>query len=135
MIHYETNLTVRYYECDPMGIVHHAEYVRYFECARDKMISEMGYSMQDCAADNIAFPVSSIDLKYHRPAKFDDVLRITAEIKEMPMARLKVHQQIFNQNGDLCVEGNITLGFLNTLTGRVMRCPEKLLNLFESINK
>ena len=42
MIHFETSFPVRYYEADPMGIVHHSNYLRYFECARDEMIASWG---------------------------------------------------------------------------------------------
>lgn len=37
MIRFKTTIKVRYYECDPMGVVHHSNYIRYFECARNEM--------------------------------------------------------------------------------------------------
>ena len=43
MMYYETSFPVRYYETDQMGIVHHSNYIRYFECARNLMIREGGY--------------------------------------------------------------------------------------------
>ena len=58
MIRYETSIKVRYYECDPMGIVHHSNYLRYFECARDEMIESWGYGVEQCQADGITFPHS-----------------------------------------------------------------------------
>lgn len=134
MIHYETSLKVRYYECDPMGIVHHSNYLRYFECARDEMIDSWGYGIEKCQEDGLTFPLVSAQLRFHRPARSGDTLRITADIADIPMAKLIVNQQIFNQNGELCCEGTVTLGFLNSATGRPMRCPEKFLSLIEKAN-
>ncbi len=129
MIHYETTLKVRYYECDPMGIVHHSNYLRYFECARDEMIDSWGYGIEKCQADGLTFPLVSAQLRFHRPALSGDVIRITADIEQEPLAKLYVTQQIFNGKGELCCEGSVTLGFLNSATGSPMRCPEKFLSL------
>ena len=132
MIHFETTLKVRYYECDPMGIVHHSNYLRYFECARDEMISAWGYGIEQCQADGITFPLVKAELQFHRPAVSGDVIRVVAEISTVPLAKLVVNQQIFNQKGELCCEGIVTLGFLSAVTGRPTRCPEKLLALMEA---
>ena len=134
MIRYTTSFPVRYYECDPMGIVHHSNYLRYFECARDEMIDSWGYGIEKCQEDGLTFPLVSAQLRFHRPARSGDTLRITADIADIPMAKLIVNQQIFNQKGELCCEGTVTLGFLNAETGRPMRCPEKFLSLIEKAN-
>ncbi len=135
MISYETTLKVRYYECDPMGIVHHSNYLRYFECARDEMIASWGYSIEQCQADGLTFPLVNAQLRFHRPALSGDTLRITAEIDGLPMAKLVVNQKIFNQRDELCCEGTVTLGFLDSATGRPMRCPEKFLSLMEKADR
>lgn len=132
MIRYETGIKVRYYECDPMGIVHHSNYLRYFECARDEMIESWGYGVEQCQADGITFPVAKAELRFHRPAHMGDTLRVIAEIEELPLAKLVVKQQVLNQKGELCCEGVITLGFLSAETGRPTRCPEKMARIMEA---
>lgn len=135
MIHYETTFPVRYYEADPMGIVHHSNYLRYFECARDEMIASWGYGIEKCQADGIVFPVVSAQLRFHASAKIGDTLRVVAEIETLPLAKLTVKQAVYNQDGVLCADGTVVLGFLNSKTGRIMGCPETFRKLMEKYDK
>ncbi|MBQ9309946.1 MAG: acyl-CoA thioesterase [Bacteroidales bacterium] len=135
MIEFETHIPVRYYEADPMGIVHHSNYLRYFECARDEMIASWGYGIEKCAEDSITFPVASLQVKYHNPARIGDMLRVTARIDGIPLAKLTVKQAVYNQDGVLCAEGTVILGFLNAKTGRITACPEKFRSIMEKYDK
>lgn len=135
MIYYETRFPVRYYEADPMGIVHHSNYIRYFECARDEMIDAWGYGVEKCAEDGIVFPVVSLNVRYHASARIGDVLKVTARIDKLPMAKLTVEQAVYKQDGTLCAEGTVVLGFINSATGRIMPCPRKLLDVMEAMDK
>ncbi|MBQ9548535.1 MAG: acyl-CoA thioesterase [Bacteroidales bacterium] len=132
MVYYETVLPVRYYECDPMGIVHHSNYIRFFECARSAMMEAYGYSVQACADDKLVFPIAGIQLRYHHPLRMGDSVRVTAAIRKMPLAKLEVEQQVFNQDGVLCCEGTVVLGFMDADTGRVLRCPEKFSQMLQA---
>ena len=135
MIYFETRIPVRYYEADPMGIVHHSNYIRYFECARDEMIASWGYGIEKCQEDGIVFPVVGIQVKYHASAKIGDVLKVTATIESLPLAKLIVKQAVYNQDGVLCADGTVVLGFLNSRTGRLMGCPETFRQLMEKYDK
>ncbi|MGI6313664.1 MAG: acyl-CoA thioesterase [Candidatus Cryptobacteroides sp.] len=132
MIRFQTTIKVRYYECDPMGVVHHSNYIRYFECARNEMMDAWGYTVEQCQADGITFPMASAELRFHRPALAGDFLTVTAEMDKLPLAKLVVKQQVFNQKGELCCDGVVTLGFLSAETGRPTRCPERLLAIMQA---
>lgn len=132
MIRFKTTIKVRYYECDPMGVVHHSNYIRYFECARNEMMDAWGYTVEQCQADGITFPMASAELRFHRPAMAGDFLTVTAEMEKLPLAKLVVKQQVFNQKGELCCDGVVTLGFLSSETGRPTRCPERLLAIMQA---
>lgn len=132
MMYYETSFPVRYYETDQMGIVHHSNYIRYFECARNLMIREGGYPIEQCEADGVVIPVVSVECKYKFSAKMGDVLRCTASIDKLPLAKLVIKQAVYNQDGVLCAEGQVILGFLSKETGRAVGCPEKLLEMIRS---
>lgn len=131
MVYSETYFPVRYYETDQMGIVHHSNYIRYFECARNNMMRGFGYPIEKCEEDGVTIPIVSVSCRYKRPAKMGDDLRVVAMIDEAPLAKLRISQAVYNQDDALCVEGEVVLGFLNKATGRPTRCPEKLL---EAIN-
>ncbi len=132
MTYFETSFPVRYYETDQMGIVHHSNYIRYFECARNGMMNEWGYPIELCEADGVTIPIVSVECRYRLPAKMGDVITVSASIESLPMAKLHVKQEVRNQNGDVCVTGSVVLGFLNKETGRPVRCPERLVEIIES---
>ena len=93
MISFEVKMPVRYYETDLMGVVHHSNYIRYFECARNIMMEEMGYPVEQLAADGFFTPVISVACKYHKPAVMGDTVRAVATIENLPTVRLWLHLQ------------------------------------------
>ena len=129
MMYFETSFPVRYYETDQMGIVHHSNYIRYFECARNLMMKEGGYPIEQCEQEGVTIPIVSVECKFKHPAHMGDVVRAVAAIESVPMAKLTVKQAVYNQAGVQCAEGAVVLGFLNKETGRPTRCPQKLADL------
>ena len=136
MIHCETEFPVRYYETDQMGIVHHSNYVRYFECARNVLLNEIGDPIEVCEQEGVMIPIVSLECRYRYSAKMGDTVRAVAEVESVPMAKLYIRQAVYNQNGELCAEGSVVLGFIDSLTRRPVRCPEKLVKLIsETLEK
>ena len=127
---FEHFLDVRYYETDQMGIVHHSNYIRYFECGRIAMLEEVGLPMHKIEESGIMLPIISVECRYKYPAKLGDRLRIVTSFTELPRARFTVMSEIYNQEGQLLVEGSVSMGFIDSTTRRPIRCPENLLNLF-----
>ena len=117
---------VRYYETDQMGVVHHSNYIRYFECARDAMMNEAGYPIQRCEAEGVTVPVARLQCRYLHPLRMGDSVRAVAEVEKVPMAKLEVSQKVYNQNGERCAEGKVLLGFLSKRSGRPVRCPSAI---------
>ena len=127
---FEHFLDVRYYETDQMGIVHHSNYIRYFECGRMAMLEEVGLPMHKIEATGIMLPIISVECRYKFPAKLGDKLKIVTWFEELPRARFTVMSEVYNQEGRLLVEGSVSMGFIDSLTRRPVRCPESLSNLF-----
>ena len=75
-------------------------------------------------------PIISVECRYKYPAKLGDRLRIVTSFTELPRARFTVMSEIYNQDGQLLVEGSVSMGFIDSTTRRPIRCPENLLNLF-----
>ena len=132
MVYSETFFPVRYYETDQMGIVHHSNYIRYFECARNNMMREFGYPIEKCEEEGVTVPIVSVECRYRYPARMGDDLKVVAMVEQVPLAKLTIRQEVYNQDGTLCVEGKVVLGFLNKDTGRPTRCPDQLRNAIES---
>ena len=130
MVHHELNLDVRYYETDQMGIVHHSNYIRYFECGRNAMLKDMGLPMDKVEGVGIMMAVVAVDCRYRTPARLGDTLRVVSLIDEMPAAKVVIRSEIYNQDDVLVCTGSVTLGFIDAVTRRPIRCPKILLDLF-----
>lgn len=129
---FKTTFPVRYYETDQMAVVHHSNYVRYFELARDEMMVQVGFPIERCEKDlKVLVPIVSLECNFRHPARMGDVLTATAEVTRIPMAKMFIKQAVYNQDGVLCAEGSVTLGFLNSATFTPIRCPEVITELFE----
>lgn len=127
----ELFLDVRYYETDQMGIVHHSNYIRYFECGRTDMLKKMGLPIEDIERTGVMLPVVSVGCKYKVPARLGDTLKVVCIIDEVPRARLVIRNEIYNQDGLLVCEGEVVLGFIDASTRRPVRCPKHLADFFE----
>ena len=130
MVKHEHFLDVRYYETDQMGIVHHSNYIRYFECGRNAMLKEMNMPMEVIEASGVMMAVVAVDAKYKVPARLGDTLRIISTIDAPPTAKVVVKTEIYNQNEQLVCTGSVTLGFIDAVTRRPVRCPEALAEIF-----
>ena len=128
---FEHFLDVRYYETDQMGIVHHSNYIRYFECGRMAMLEEVGLPMHKIEEAGVMMPITAVECKYRIPARLGDKLRVVTMINEMPRARLTVNTEIYNQNDQLLSTGSVTMGFIDATTRRPIRCPQMLVDIFK----
>ena len=129
MTHFEVSFPVRYYETDQMAVVHHSNYIRYFEIARNQMMVDWGFPIEKCENEyGVMIPIVSVEL----PARMGDVLTAVAEIDKVPLAKLVVRQAVYNQNGEVCADGSVTLGFIDSKTFRPVRCPELLAEIIDN---
>ena len=133
MTHFEVSFPVRYYETDQMAVVHHSNYIRYFEIARNTMMVEWGFPIERCESEyGVMIPIVAVECRFQHPARMGDVLTAVAEIERAPLAKLLVRQSVRNQDGDVCATGSVTLGFIDAKTFRPVRCPEILARIIEN---
>ncbi len=131
MLKSELFLDVRYYETDQMGIVHHSNYVRYFECGRTAMLKELGLPIEKIEEAGVMLPVVSVECRYKVPARLGDTLRILSMVDTMPLAKLVIRNEVFNQDGQMVADGRVVLGFIDSQKRRPVRCPKMLVEIFE----
>ena len=97
---------INYYETDKMGIVHHSNYIRFFEEARCDLLEayELPYNVME--EKGIMSPVLGVSCKYKQHVTFGDVIEIHAYIKEFSGVKFTVAYEIYNKETDqLCVSG------------------------------
>jgi len=132
MARYEEKFPVRYYETDQMAVVHHSNYIRYFEVARNRMMADWGLPLERFEKEyGIQIPIVSVECRFKHPARMGDVLTAVAEIDDLPLAKLKVRQSVINQDGNVCAEGSVVLGFIDAKTFRPVRCPDVLVQIIQ----
>jgi acyl-CoA thioester hydrolase len=134
MIRTECTIDVRYYETDLMGIVHHSNYIRYFESGRIKMLEEIGLPISRIEGEGVMLPVVSTFCTYKTPSRMGETLKIVSVMDTMPMAKMKIKTQIFKESscnpqtnpaeiGAVVAEGEVVIGFIKSDTRRPCRIP------------
>lgn len=123
-------LLVRYGETDQMGVVHHSNYLRYFEVARLEWLSALGVSYASMEKEGLIMPVIDVKVTYKTPALFDDSLTIYIFLSELPRVKIIFSYEIKNQKDEIVCTGETTLAFLNAKTRKLVRCPEEFGALF-----
>ena len=131
MIQYDTKVRVWYCDTDQMGIVHHSNYIRYYEAARSDFMRSLGLSYADVEARGIMMPILEVQSKYRRPAFYDEELTIRIRVDELPKARITFHYELYNAAGDLLNTGMTQLGFMSAETRRPCRCPQWFIELLD----
>lgn len=85
---------VPFYETDAMGIVHHANYVRYLELARIRWMDEHHRPYREYVAAGLHYATTHVEIDYLRPAVFDDVLAISTWVEWVRGASLRMSYEI-----------------------------------------
>ena len=125
-----TQYRVCYADTDQMGVVYYANYFMLFERARTELLRLNGLSYKQIEEQGFMLPVLDAHAKYHRPARYDDLLDVTARVVEFDGLKLKTACEV-KRDGILLVDGDVTLVFLNAQTGRPSRPPENIRKIFE----
>src|SRR3954447_16749938 len=80
---YETEVRVRYAETDQMGIVHHSNYLVWFELGRSDLCRQKGFSYREMEEENSLLVVAEAHARYKSPAHYDDLLMIRTKVSEV----------------------------------------------------
>jgi len=124
------SIPIRIYieDTDAGGIVFYANYLKYFERARTEFIRALDFELRACMSDNINFVVHSIDLKYLRSARLDEVVNVFAKIKEKGRTFMLFEQKVENGLGEVLVTGHVKIACVHFDTGKPRALPVELLN-------
>ena len=123
-------IKVRYNETDQMGIVHHSNYLKFFELARIEWLEKLNMPYQKIESNNIILPVVKCELKFIKPLIFGDIFFIKVFCSKRPTSIIEFSYQIFNDNNEITTEGMTTLAFLDSIKRKPLRCPKIISDLF-----
>lgn len=126
MFKHELKLRVRYSETDQMGFVYYGNYATYFEVARVESLRKLGVRYKELEENGIWLPVSHYEVKYLKPATYDEELKIETLIERVPSARINFKYKCCNELNEIIAEASTELFFMKASSKRPMRCPESL---------
>jgi acyl-CoA thioester hydrolase len=121
----ETTIRVRYAETDRMGLLHHANYLVYFEQARTELLRQVGGNYKDLEDRGYFLVITKVEVKYKSPAHYDDVLTIRTTVTRTTPVRLEHKYEVFRDGGTLVCEGATTLACVDR-AGKLQAMPSWL---------
>jgi acyl-CoA thioester hydrolase len=117
-------------DTDQMGVVYYANYLRFFESARAAYWRSLGKSYKDLEAAQVALPVVEAHCNYKKPALYEDLLEVDAEVGELRSASLRFVYTI-RRGPDVIAEGYTRHAVIGP-TGRPRALPDAFRDLLET---
>lgn len=128
MFIHETSIRVRYGETDQMGYLYYGKYAEYYEVGRAEAIRSLGLSYQIMEKTHrIMMPVMSLQMRYVRPALYDELLRVKTTLRQLPNETITFHHEIFNEKKKLVNGGSVKLCFVDMENNKTVSAPAYLV--------
>jgi len=118
----EIQIRVRYAETDRMGLLHHANYLVYFEQARTELLRTSGVSYKELEDKGFFLVIAKVEIKYKTPAHYDDLLTIRTTVVRTTPVRLEHKYEMFREGNVLVCEGLTTLACVDR-AGKLQAMP------------
>jgi len=136
MFTHETTIRVRYSETDKMGYLYYGHYPKYYEVGRVEALRDLGIRYRDLEdVHQIIMPVMTLNMRYVRPAYYDDLLTIKTVIRHLPTKTITFNMEVFNEQNKLVNGGLVKLCFVDQKTGKTIAPPRLLLDQLQPFFK
>jgi acyl-CoA thioester hydrolase len=129
----ETTTVVRviYGDTDAMGIVYYGNYMRFLEAGRVEHLRARGKAYREVEAMGYQIPVAEVQLKYFRPARYDDLVEVRVSA-ELTGASIRFNYRLLRQeDGELLAKGFTRHACVDCEKGRAVRLPPEIVAIFE----
>lgn len=101
-------IQLSYADTDMMGVIYHANYLKWFEIGRIQLIEDVGYSYLNMERAGYYAPVYHIEVKYRKAVRYGDQIRVKTWVEENQPLRTVYGYHIVNAEGEICAEGTST---------------------------
>jgi|SRR5690606_13493741 len=125
---HEIEIRVRYSETDAMGVLHHSNYLSYFEMGRTELLRASGGSYREMEDRGRFLVVTRVAVQYRSPARYDDLLTLTTRLQRISFAKLE-HAYELRRGDTLLTTAETTLACVDR-DGKVQRMTELFPELF-----
>ncbi|MDD2430191.1 MAG: thioesterase family protein [Firmicutes bacterium] len=124
--------TAKYYETDQMGVIHHSNYIRWFEEARLDLMNKMGFSYDKMEKVGIISPVISISCEYKSAVKFNDTVAVIPKIEFFNGVRMTVTYEVIDyKSNELRATGQSKHCFLSKETLKPVKMKQDFKEVYE----
>ena len=119
-----THLRVRYAETDRVGLLHHANYLVYFEEGRTELLRSQGFTYRDIEDQGFYLVLTKVQVRYRSPAYYDDLLILRTSVVRTTLVKIE-HKYELLRGGVLLSDAETTLGCVDR-EGKVQPLPDSL---------
>jgi acyl-CoA thioester hydrolase len=127
-----TDVEVRYAETDQMGVVHHANYIVWFELARTRLCALSGFHYADIEKMGYLLMVTGVEARYRRPARYGETVRVVCWGERLVSRGVRFAYEVFHGD-ELLATGATDHIWIESATGRPCRTPEPLREPFRKL--
>ena len=133
MTHFNWPRRVYYEDTDAGGVVYYANYLKFMERARTEWLRALGVEQDQLREEaGLLLMVHSLSVHYRKPAKFNEALQVSVNIKHLGKAKIMFTQQVLRQNDVLC-ECEVTIACVDEVSGRPSAFGQQLQQAFEGV--
>ena len=112
-----------------MGYVYYGNYAMYYEVARVEAFRKLGFPYKNLEDMGIGMPVLSMDIKYKKAGKYDELLTVRVSIPTMPSVKIRFDYEVINEAGEIINIGTTTLAFMRMDSYKPVRMPQVMHEL------
>ena len=135
-------LRVYWEDTDAGGVVFYANYLKFFERARTEWLRSLGHQQERMRAETgVVFIVTDTTVRYLRPARLDDLIAVTVDVRHAGRAQMTIAQQAWRvpaqgvtqaETQELLAEGTIRIGCVDAGTFKPQRIPSSIAESFST---
>lgn len=117
---------VNFFDTDAMAVVHHANYIKWFEIGRVDFLRKAGITLTEMMDDGYVFPIINVRAKYISAGHYDDILSIKTLPVALTKAKMEFNYEIIrDKDNTLLVKGYTQNVFTHKASGKITRLPDK----------
>jgi len=125
-------IRIYYEDTDSGGVVYHSNYLKFMERARTEWLRDFEIDQKALKDNlNLMFVVHEIDIKFMRPAVFNDEIQVQTKLKKLGSVKIELEQKIF-RSSELLIESQVVVASVNSISMKPMRIPNEIKLLMEN---
>ncbi|MFC4654737.1 MULTISPECIES: tol-pal system-associated acyl-CoA thioesterase [Rheinheimera] len=131
---HQLDIRVYYEDTDAGGIVYYANYLKFFERARTEWLRTLGVEQDVLLAQDLAFVVRKVLMDNKAPGRFNQLLTVRSEIRQLKKASLVFWQEIYNENADLLCSAEVSIACVKLSLMKASAIPRDILEVLSGGN-